>query len=121
MTPSRARAACIILWALLCLSLLAWYLAGYPGWLCLLAMLPLLAPLNGLIRGHRYTFAWASLFTIPYLAFALTEMLANPAARRVAAVTLMLVFAWFCSLVIYLRVSRAATRGASPGARPGAP
>jgi uncharacterized membrane protein len=71
-------------------SLLAWILAGYPWPICLAAALPLLAPLRGLVRGSRHTYAWATLFTIPYFAFAVTELLANPRARWVAAMSLLL-------------------------------
>jgi len=101
------RLATVWLWAVLALSLLSWCLAGYPWLICALALLPLLAPLRGLIRGHRYTYAWATLFAIPYLAFAITELLVNPIARWVASVSLLLVFAWFCAMVLYLRASRA--------------
>jgi uncharacterized membrane protein len=104
---STARALSIWLWVAVALSLLAWILAGYPWLMCLIAVLPLLAPLNGLVRGKRYTYAWATLFAIPYLAFALTELLANPQARWVASMTLLLVFAWFCTMILYLRASRA--------------
>ena len=104
---STVRALSIWLWAAVTLSLLAWILAGYPWLMCLIAVLPLLAPLNGLVRGRRHTYAWATLFAIPYLAFALTELLANPRARWVAALTLLLVFAWFCTMILYLRASRA--------------
>jgi uncharacterized membrane protein len=103
---STVRALSIWLWAAVTLSLLAWILAGYPWLMCLVAVLPLLAPLNGLVRGRRHTYAWATLFAIPYLAFALTELLANPRARWVAAMTLLLVFAWFCTMILYLRASR---------------
>ena len=103
---SGARALSIGLWVAVALSLLAWILAGYPWPMCLIAVLPLLAPLNGLVRGRRYTYAWATLFAIPYLAFALTELLVNPRARWVAAMTLLLVFAWFCTMILYLRASR---------------
>jgi uncharacterized membrane protein len=103
---STARALSIWLWVAVSLSLLAWILAGYPWLMCLIAVLPLLAPLNGLVRGRRYTYAWATLFAIPYLAFALTELLVNPQARWVAAMTLLLVFAWFCTMILYLRASR---------------
>jgi uncharacterized membrane protein len=103
---STARAITIWLWLAISLSLLAWILAGYPWLMCLIAVLPLLAPLNGLVRGRRHTYAWATLFAIPYLAFALTELLANPQARWVAALTLLLVFAWFCTMILYLRASR---------------
>lgn len=104
---STARSLTIWLWVAVALSLLAWMLAGYPWPICLLAVLPLLAPLNGLLRGRRHTYAWATLFAIPYLAFALTELLVNPAARWVAAMSLLLVFGWFCTMILFLRVSRA--------------
>ncbi len=93
------------LWAAVALSLLSWSIVGYPWLLCLLAVLVLTAPLNGLIRGRRYTYAWATLFAIPYLVFALTELLVNPAARWVAAISLLLVFSWFCSMVLFLRAT----------------
>jgi uncharacterized membrane protein len=106
-TLETARLLAVWLWAAVVMSLLAWILAGYPWPICILAALPLLAPLSGLIRGRRHTYAWATLFAVPYLAFALTELLVNPAARWVAAMSLLLVFGWFCTMVLFLRVSRA--------------
>ena len=41
------------------------------------------------------------------VAFAVTELLANPRARWVAAMSLLLVFAWFCTMILFLRASRA--------------
>jgi uncharacterized membrane protein len=104
---SAARVLTIWLWVAVAASLLAWILVGYPWPICVIAVLPLLAPLNGLMRGKRYTYAWATLFAIPYLAFALTELLANPQARWVASLSLLLVFAWFCTMILFLRASRA--------------
>ena len=104
---TTARALTIWLWAALALSLLGWITAGYPWPICVLAVVPLLAPLHGLIRGRRHTYAWATLFAVPYLAFSLTELLVNPAARWVAAMSLLFVFAWFCTMILFLRVSRA--------------
>jgi uncharacterized membrane protein len=104
---TAARALTIWLWVAVAASLLAWILVGYPWPICVFAVLPLLAPLNGLVRGKRYTYAWATLFAIPYLAFALTELLANPQARWVASLSLLLVFAWFCTMILFLRASRA--------------
>ena len=104
---SAARSLTIWLWVAVAASLLAWILVGYPWPICVIAVLPLLAPLNGLMRGRRYTYAWATLFAIPYLAFALTELLANPQARWVASLSLLLVFAWFCTMILFLRASRA--------------
>ena len=104
---STTRALTIWLWVAVSLSLLAWTLVGYSWMLCVIAVLPLLAPLHGLVRGKRYTYAWATLFAIPYLAFAVTELLVNPQARWVAAMSLLLVFAWFCTMILFLRASRA--------------
>jgi uncharacterized membrane protein len=104
---TTTRSLTIWLWIAVVLSLLGWILAGYPWPVCILAALPLLVPLNGLLRGRRHTYAWATMFAIPYLAFALTELLVNPAARWVAAMSLLLVFAWFCTMILFLRASRA--------------
>jgi len=106
MNRQSAQRASIVLWLLVTLSLLAWGFAGYSWTLCVVAALPLLTPLNGLLRGQRYTFAWASLFAIPYIAFAVMELLTNRDAYAVGAMTLLLVFAWLCSLVLFLRISR---------------
>ncbi len=102
-----ARNVALGLWAAVAASLLAWITAGYPWPLCALAVLPLLAPLRGIAAGRRYTYAWATLFAVPYLLFALTELLSNPRARWVAGVSLILVFAWFCSMVVFLRAAPA--------------
>ena len=107
MRLETARSLTVWLWAAVVLSLLAWVIAGYPWPICIIAALPLLAPLSGLKRGRRHTYAWATLFAIPYLAFAMTELLVNPAARWVAAMSLLLVFGWFCTMILFLRVSRA--------------
>jgi uncharacterized membrane protein len=104
---ATARSLTIWFWIALVLSLPAWMMAGYPWPICTLAALPLLAPLSGLWRGRRQTYAWATLFAIPYLAFALMELLVNPAARWVAAMSLLLVFGWFCTMILFLRASRA--------------
>jgi uncharacterized membrane protein len=99
------RTVTIWLWLAVALSLLSWITVGYPWPVCVVAVLLLAAPLNGLIRGRRYTYAWATLFAIPYLVFALTELLVNPAARWAASISLLLVFSWFCTMVLFLRAS----------------
>lgn len=104
---SVTRLLTIWLWVAIAASLLAWISVGYSWPFCAAAVLPLLAPLNGLVRGRRYTYAWATLFAVPYLAFAVTELLVNGRARWVAALSLLLVFAWFCTMILFLRASRA--------------
>lgn len=101
-----ARLATLWLWAGVVLSVIAWSLAGYPRLLCAVATVPLLAPLRGLVGGKRYTYKWATLFAIPYVIFAVTELLVNRAARWPGSLSLMLTFAWVCAMVLYLRASR---------------
>lgn len=108
MTPAdKARLLALCLWGAVASSLLCWRAVGYPWPVCILGALPLLVPLYGLLRGHRRTYAWGTLFAMPYLVLALTEILVNPAARWVASLSLFLVFGWFCSMVLFLRASRA--------------
>ena len=101
-----SRRATIGLWVAVSLSLLAWMSVGYSKLICIIAVVPLLAPLNGLVRGKRYTYAWATLFAIPYLVFSITELLVNRQARWVAGLSLLLVFGWFCTMILFLRASR---------------
>jgi uncharacterized membrane protein len=103
----RARRLTLVMWLAVTLSLLAWITVGYPWPICVLAVAPLLAPLHGLVQGRRYTYMWATLFTIPYIMFAITELLVNPGARWVASISLLVVFGWFCALVLFLRASPA--------------
>lgn len=108
--------------------LLAWgLLAGSLAWarlangantvaLVTLALLlaPLLLPLPGLWSGRRRTYAWATLCLTPALVYALTETVANPAARTAAAVALLAVLLAFVALVVHLRATRGADSSA-PG------
>ena len=75
------------------------------GWTIAL-LLPLAAPLPGLIRGVRRTYAWATLCVAAYFTYGLTEVIANPAVRGAAGAILFASLAWFVALVWYLRLSR---------------
>jgi uncharacterized membrane protein len=82
----------------------------------LVLLLPLAAPLPGLIRGERRTYAWATLCVAPYFIYGVTEVIANPAVRGAAGAILFASLAWFVALVGYLRLSRggASTDGPPP-------
>ena len=66
---------------------------------------PLWAPLRGLLRRSRRTYAWATLCVIPYFILGVTEAVANPQGRLWAGLCLSLAFALFISLILYLRVT----------------
>jgi uncharacterized membrane protein len=67
---------------------------------------PLLFPLAGIARGDRRTHAWATLCVVPAFVYGLTEVVANPGARLLAALVLGASLLLFFSLVAYLRVTR---------------
>jgi uncharacterized membrane protein len=104
---NRARAAVIVLWLALGATLSAWSLAGGTtagnAALALLTVAPLLAPLRGLLAGRRRSYRWAPLTLAPSLAFALTELVANPLARRLAGFTALLAFLCLAGIVAALR------------------
>jgi uncharacterized membrane protein len=107
---ARARASVLLLVATLLGVIAAWHLAHFtPRTATLviaLAVVPWLWPLRGLLRGDRRTYAASTLIVLPYLAYGLMEVLANPGARGYAGTTVFLAFGLFVALVAYLRVSR---------------
>lgn len=69
---------------------------------------PLWAPLRGMMRRTRRTYAWATLCVIPYFILGITEAVANPERRVWAALCLTLAFALFVGLILYLRTTNPA-------------
>jgi uncharacterized membrane protein len=94
-----------IAWLTLLLSVLCWPLGPSAiGWpITAIAVLPLLLPLPGLVRGTRRTQSWAPLALAPALAMALTEVLVNPGVRLRVTLTLALILAAFAAILAALR------------------
>ena len=106
----RARAFTLATAAVLAVCVAAASLRSAPwpanlGWTIAL-LLPVAAPIPGIVRGIRRTYAWATLCVAPYFIYGITEVIANPAVRGAAAAILFASFAWFVTLVAYLRLSR---------------
>jgi uncharacterized membrane protein len=78
--------------------------------LVLLLVAPLVATVPGLLRSNRRTFAWATLCVTPHFIYALTEAVANPAIRLLAAAMLGLSLGLVVTLVAYLRLTRTGER-----------
>lgn len=110
MESRRIRTAVLAAHLLLVLAVIAASLLdnGAPAGIVrgLALAIPLFLPWRGLLKGHRYTYAWATLCVIPYFVFGIVEAIANPATRIWAAVILALSLALFTGLVLYLRVTR---------------
>jgi uncharacterized membrane protein len=106
----RLHAAALVLTIGLLVLVAASLLAG--GWstprlvLALIAAGPLVYGWIRLRRGERRAYAWMTLVAIPYMALALTEAVANPAARIWAGACLFTAFALFIALIACLRATR---------------
>lgn len=107
-TRDKIRSSILILMTAIAAVLIAWqwHAPRFEAVLLIVSLAPLLTPLPGLIRGRRFTYAWCSLLTIPYMALAVTEVIADPTHRWAPATLLLLAFAWLIALVAYLRVTR---------------
>lgn len=73
--------------------------------LALVYCIPLLLPLPGLLRRHRYTYKWATLCVLPYFIVGVTEAVANPAIHAWAVSLLGASLLWFFAMIGYLRVT----------------
>ena len=104
------RRCTLILMGALIVLVLAWTssagLSSGRAVLALVLTLPLWAPLRGLVRRDRRTYAWATLCVIPYFVMGLTEAVANPQGRLWSGACLALALLLFVGLIAYLRATR---------------
>jgi uncharacterized membrane protein len=106
-------AACTTLIALIFLGL-AWELALAPvkpggSWL-VLKVLPLLAPLFGVLRARRYTLQWSTLLIWFYAAEGATRAWSDRGvSAELALIELVLSLGYFASAVVFLRATRERT------------
>ena len=111
MNARAAWLAACAAWIGLILLGLAWetFLAPLrPGgsWL-VLKVLPLLAPLMGLLHARRYTFKWSSLLVWAYMVEGAVRATTDPGpSARLAVLELALGAAFFVAAVAFLRRTR---------------
>ena len=97
----------LLLLIALCLSWELWLAPLRPGgsWLVLKAVL-LLLPLFGILRGHRYTYQWSSMFILLYLMEGLVRGTSDaPPSRWLAWGEVVLAASFFTSVILYARLS----------------
>jgi uncharacterized membrane protein len=107
----RARRATLALTAALFLAsgfAILHEAAGDTGTALLAAalLLPLALPVPGILSRTRRTYAWATFCVVPHFVYGLTEVVANPTLRGVAALIVVLATALTVALVAYLRFTR---------------
>jgi uncharacterized membrane protein len=102
-----ARRVAIAAWVALGASVASWALpaSSIGAVTTLVAGLPLLLPLPGLLGGGRRALRAAPMALAPALALAVTEYLANEDARPFAGATLALAFAAFAAILAALRAT----------------
>jgi uncharacterized membrane protein len=111
-----ARAILLALATALCAVFVLWHALRYsPATAALASVIGvtpwlLLAP--GLWRGRRESHAAALLLASPYLAYGLTEVLANPGARPFAGASVLLAFGIAVASLAYQRLTQ--PRAAAP-------
>lgn len=66
-------------------------------------LLPLAAPLRGLVHGRPYTFAWTTFLALFYFLHGISEAVGNPAARIYAVIEILLSLTLFTGAMLYAR------------------
>jgi len=93
-------------WILLVASVACWPFIDASGIgivTASIALLPLLLPIPGILRGSRRAWRFAALTLAPALALAVTEFLVNAPSRPWTGTTLALILLAFAGLVAALR------------------
>ena len=106
----RAAAACLVALIFLCVAWELFLAPLKPGgsWL-VLKVLPLMAPLFGVLRAKRYTFQWSTLMIWAYAAEGATRAYTDRGlSAGLAAAELALALAYFAFAVSFLKASRPA-------------
>ena len=76
----------------------------------MLKTLPLLAPLPGVLRGHRYTYQWASMLVLAYFAEGIVRtMTERGTSNALAMAEFALATIFFVSSIAYVRATRTRT------------
>ncbi len=111
MNAGAAWLAACVAWIGLILLGLAWEMVLAPlrpggSWL-VLKVVPLLAPLRGLLHGRRYTFKWASMLAWLPIAEGAMRLISDPGpSARLAILEIALGAAFFLAAIAYLRATR---------------
>ncbi len=81
--------------------------AGSANWLlALIACLPLLLPMRGILRGQVRSMTWGGYLLVLYFVIGVMEAWSNPQQRLPAMAQIALALAYFTSLVWLTRQSR---------------
>ena len=81
----------------------------FPVSLVLLTLvLPLFAPLRGLLHGRRYTIAWSCFLAVCYFCHGVVEAYSSPVTRHLGLLEIAFTSLWFLAALSYVRVGKPA-------------
>ncbi|MEM7562038.1 MAG: DUF2069 domain-containing protein [Pseudomonadota bacterium] len=95
----------LICWSILFVFQLSLLLPFYQVdlyWIALLVF-PLILPINGLVKGKRYTYKWIGFLTLAYFCIGISELVSNPELKVYAAGTTLSSTVLFLTTVYYAR------------------
>lgn len=77
------------------------------GSLLILKALPLLIPLFGILKGHRYTYQWASMFVLLYFTEGVVRAWSDAgASAKLALLEVALTLLFFSCAIYYAKLTR---------------
>jgi uncharacterized membrane protein len=94
--------------------LVAWYGWAAPSSLfpvalvLLVVVLPLFAPLRGLLHGRRYTVSWSCFLALGYFTHGVVEAYSSPVTRHLGLLEAALTGLWFLAALTYIRLRKTA-------------
>lgn len=78
--------------------------AQITPWLPLaITTLPLLLPLRGLLRGHRYTYQWSGFLALAYFIFAVDSLFSDGWSHLLGICEALASLTWFFAAGLYAR------------------
>lgn len=93
---------------LLCIAWEGWLAPLKPsGSQLILKGVPLLLPLFGILKGHRYTYQWASMFILFYFTEGVVRAWADTGiSAKLAGIEIILSVIFFTCAIFYARLTR---------------
>jgi uncharacterized membrane protein len=92
--------------------LVVWYAWAAPSPLLpvslvlLVLVLPLFAPLRGLLHGRRYTIAWSCFLAVCYFTHGVMEAYSSPLTRHLGLLEVTFTSVWFLAALAYIRIGK---------------
>ena len=100
---------------LLCIAWEGWIAPLKPsGSQLILKAVPLLIPLFGILKGHRYTYQWASMFIFFYFTEGVVRAWADAGvSAKLAGIEIILTVIFFTCAIFYARLTRSHKKSAN--------